>query len=128
MADNLKREWSDSCPIIDRPSHPSIHTKIDHSSCQGEHRDIHILEILCDAIHTDEETGSLKFLRSCCPFHVNAYEMAEQCFGQVEGDATEEEDKNRSPADSLDDRIPKLLLVKTVSYDAVSNRCLGRQF
>lgn len=45
--------------------------------------------------------------------------MAEKDFGQVEGDAAEEEDYERRPGDSLGDRVRQSLPTKSVPHNTV---------
>jgi hypothetical protein len=102
MTNKLQRQGKDSRPICNSPPIRRIPPQINHAPRNHKHNPIHILKILRNSIHTNEEARRLQFFGSGGPFHVHAKEVAEQGFGEVEGDPTEVEDDKRRPGYDLD--------------------------
>lgn len=54
-------------------------------------------EVLEHLGHLDEEVGELEFLCRCAPRHVDLEHVREDGFGDVNGDAAEEDEEHKEP-------------------------------
>jgi hypothetical protein len=97
MTPNLIRQRHHSRKIRDRPPPWCSSTKIDHTPNNRNTKQVHPFKIPKNLIKSDPEALFLDFLRSSSPFHLDGEEMADQCCGEMEGDATEEENEHWCP-------------------------------
>jgi hypothetical protein len=129
MTNDLHPQWHNRRPIRNRPATRSINPQVDHPPDHRQHHDIHILEVLRDAINADEEPRRFEFLRRRGPLDVGADKVAEEGLGEVEGDPREEEDYERRAGYDLRDGGAEGLPVEAVADDAVCYwRLVRRRF
>jgi len=80
--------------VVDPPAGWCIRAEVDHHAGEQEDDDVHVLEVFDDLVHADEEACLLELLARRRPFHVDAEEMAADGFGEVDGEAAEEDHCN----------------------------------
>lgn len=77
-----------------------------------------------DAIDTDEKAGAFEFFGRRCPLNVEAEEVAQDGFGEMEGESSKVEDEEGQGSKGFPCRPEEALLPKSKSNSAVCDRCL----
>lgn len=93
MAPNLIRERHNGREIADQPAAGREDGQVNHAARDGQQEEVHPLEVADDPVETDAEAGFGEFLCRGGPFDLDAEEVAEEGFEEVEGDAAEEEEE-----------------------------------
>ena len=90
MTADLICKWYNCRKVGDVPAVRSEGAQVDHSAHQDNKNDIHPLEVPHNAVQPNPEPAGLEFFGRGRPLHVDAEEMAQDCFEKVVGDAAEE--------------------------------------
>lgn len=103
MRNHDRRQRVDRLKSIDLPFPGESVRPTYHESRTAEAEEEGELEALEQTWHFFEESDVFHFLSRCAPGHVNFEEMTEEGLGDVQGDATEEDCKEKEPFVVLED-------------------------